>query len=300
MPTFLEVNRTPALVQNPDFQGIGANQRATARIPVGSTLLATHLRFTIAGTAATDVQVAAQVSRVRVSLDAENKLDVTGAQLLALIRFYRGSAAANAFANGIATVFWHRPWMAEIMNQDAPALGLADVNSATIEVTLAAGATIDGIKAYHETVAGEALGAHCVVLTQNYSFSAAGVQEITDIPRDPLYGLFSVHIQQSPAIIDRVELLADNVVLMEAGTAGEAQSGPNLIHARYAEYDGFRTPQTGWTHIDFTYRNRGGDVLPLLMQDLRLRITWNTAPSGSIVPLVYEQLRIAPVKGGAR
>lgn len=287
MPTFMDLNRTPAFIRNPDFQGVAPGARATARIPVGSTLLTSFLEFKKGAgplVAMSEAEIIADVAEVRLTIDAETKLQFTGAQIVALVKFY-----GQTIANGILPLNWARPWMGDIGNQDAPAYGLAEANSANIEVQFVAGSITTSLVLTHENVAGEPLGTHVVYLRQGYNFSATGVQEITDIPRDPLYGLFAMHIQQSDTILDRIEILADNIQLLDAN--------PNTLKARYGRYTPQRVPQTGFTHLDFAYRGRGADVLPLNMQDLRVRLTWNTAPVGSLVNILYEQVRVAPSKG---
>lgn len=290
MPTFLETNRSPVSIPNPDFQSIGAGLRATARVPIGSTLLTTFLHFTIAGVAATRAQIEAQVSIVRITVDAENKFDLTGVQACALADFYR----TGIIANGILPIFWARPWMREIANVDAPGLGLAEADSASIEITLAAGATIDAIRAIHESVAGEPLGAHPVYLRQNFLFSSTGQFEITDLPRNPLFSLFALHVQCDPSTITDVEVVADNVQILK-GTVAELNERYLLDTSPRKVQDSHATPANRFFSLDWTYRNRGSDPLPLNMQDWRIRLTFNAAPN--TLPIVFEQLRVAPSKG---
>lgn len=285
MPTFLEINRTPGFIRNPDFQSVSAGARATARIPVGSTLLTSFLEFKkTGGVTMSEAEIAADVQEIRFTVDAETKLQLTGRQAIDIAKFY-----GQTISDGILPLNWARPWMADIGNQDAPALGLLEANSANIEVQFVGGSITVSLILTHETVAGEPLGTHIVYLKQSYNFNATGTQEITDIPRDPLYGLFAMHVQQTDTYLDRIEILADNIQILDAN--------PATLKARYGRYNPQRTPQSGWLHLDFSYRGRGADVLPLNMQDFRIRLTWNTAPTGSVVPIVYEQVRVAPSKG---
>jgi hypothetical protein len=286
--SFINTNRSPALIRNPDFQGIGAGQRATARIPVGPTLLISYLTFTKnAGVAMSEAEIIASVDEVRLTIDADTKVQMSMAQLIAQDRFYQGN---TIIANGVVPLYFERPWMFEIQNQDAPAYGLADANSANIEISQSAGSVITGIKMEHEQVAGEPLGTHTVYLRQVYNFSAAGLLEITDIPRDSLYALFAAQVFIDKTKVDRVEILADNIQILDATVAE--------IEARYLNITaGKRTPQAGLLSLDFAYRGRGADVLPLNMQDFRVRLYLNAAPTGNIVPIVYEQVRVAPIKG---
>lgn len=283
MPSFLDLNRSPSLLENPRFEGIAPGGRATARIPVGATLLNAFLRFSIAGVAATPAQIAAQVTRIRLIVDANILIDASGSNLVDIANFYR----PNAVANGILPLYMARDWMQEIQAQDGPAYGLGDAASANIEVQFAAGSTIDAISYRNETVAGEPLGAHTVTLSQQYNYTAAGLIEIADIPRNPNYGLFAMHLFTPKANITNIQIVADNALLLDAA--------PSEIEARYNLFVGSRTPQANALALDFTYRNRAADILPLTMQDMRLRINFTVAPGN--FPIVYEQARVAPVKG---
>ncbi len=77
---------------------------------------------------------------------------------------------------------------------------------------------------------------------------------------------------------------------------------------QYIEATSRRTPQVAhatvtnrFVHLDFVNRNRHIDSMPLTMNDLRLRLTWNAAPGvAGVFPIVIEQARIEPSKKVAR
>ena len=291
MPTPYQLGRkTPLFTPNADFVGsYGNNGRITARIPVGPTYLSQQYLFTIAGGLATAAQISAQVALVRFLVDAEAKIELTGAELVALAEFYR----PNCVGNGIVPMIFARPWQEIIENQDGPAYGTVGIDTVTVEVIFAAsGVTIDRAQLWSETIDAEPLGAHLVTVKQNYQFASTGTQEITDLPRNPNYRLYALHITPptgATAVLTNVELVADNV--------REIFGSPSQLHMRYRLQANPRVPQATWPlQLDFAHRGRHLDSLPLVMQDLRLRLTWGTAAPTSF-NIIMEQYRVAMDKG---
>jgi hypothetical protein len=281
--------------QNPDFQSVTSGGKAFARIPPGQTLLLSQLVPTIAGVAATDAQIAAQIDAIRVIIDGVVKFELSGADAMMLANFYRPDRVAN---DGILPIFWARTWLENPLNQDAPAYGLKGVDSASIEVKFANGSTIDKLLMFHETAEAEPLGDHVVTGRVNYSYTATGLQTINDLPTDPSWVLHALHFTYaSTAVLKQVELIADRIRVL-IGT-------PQTLNARYKYRNVRRAPQAGYFHLDFCARNRVIDALPLTMNQLQLRLTWATAAesAGATAPgtlgVISEIAQVQAVKGKA-
>lgn len=269
---------------NQDFVGVTANGKAFARIATGQTLMVSQLVCLISGVAATDAQIAAQITNIRLLMDGVVKYELSGADALMLANFYRPWRTAN---DGTLPLFFARPWLERQDNQDAPAWGLKATDSCSIEVTTTA-ATINSIQLYHELAEAEELGDHIVTGRVNYNYAASGLQTINDLPTDPNWSLHALHIVSS-TVINQIELVADRVRIL-LGT-------PATLNARYRHRNAYRAVQTGYQTIDFCARNRVIDALPLSMQTLQLKITWNAAPNS--FGLISEIAQTAPLKGAA-
>ncbi len=283
--SFVTDYKGPVTVLNPAFSGtIATGNTISFRVPVGSTLLRSDLRFMVSSTPATLAQIVAQVLRVRLTVDGETKFDLTGTQAAAMANFYRNGSAATSLT-GILPLLWARGWMLFAENQDALAYGLAEADSAALEVTFTGTVGITDCTLTHSISAGEALGEHIVSSALPRSFSSAATEDIADLPRNPMFSLYALHIQTTVSYIDTIELLADNNRVAYWNSLPSLQEG-------YLDQGIGRTVQTGFASLDFCRRNRHIDALPLTMNDLRVRIGWNTAPSSYSV--IMEQFRIAP------
>jgi hypothetical protein len=221
------------------------------------------------------------------------KLEASATQAIALANFYTGDSAVPSTGAGIIPIFYARPWMADLANQDAPAYGMAGIDSFTIEVTFTGSVTITTATLTNLTITGEPLGDHVVLLPLSRSFGSTGIEDVVDIPRNPSFQLMALHIQTTTsnfASSSAFELLADGSRVLFADTLVN-------LNQRYLSQGVKRAVQTGFAHLDFCYRNRMIDALPLSMGDLRLRLNWGSAPSGYTI--LMEQKRVQPAKGVA-
>lgn len=284
-PSFVGDYKGPVTVLNPAFTGaITTGEAISFRVPVGSTLLRSDLRFMVSSTPATLAQIVAQVARVRLTVDGEVKFDLTGTQAAMQANFYRNGSAATSLT-GILPLFWARPWMALIDNQDALAYGLEEADSAALEVTFTGTVTITAVSLTHKITAGEPLREHIVSSALPRSFGSAATEDIADLPRNDLFSIYALHIETTTTYIDNIEILADNNRVAYWNSIAS-------LNEDYLDQGIGRTVQTGYASIDFCRRNRHIDALPLTMKDLRVRVGWNTAPNA--YKIVMEQFRIAP------
>lgn len=269
--------------QMPDFQNIAAGSKALCRPALGQTYLWMEFYHTIATVAATKAQLQAQVSNMRVVVDGVVKFELTGTDAIYLAEYYRANCVA---ATGIIPIFFARPWMEDLRNQDAPAYGLAGVDSFAIEITLAGGAAINAIQGFGYTTDNEGLGDHIVTVRLNRNNASSGLETINDIPTDPNWSLYAMHIVTA-VVINLIEVLGDGSRII--------YGPPAVLNQRLVYMTSPRGVQAGYTPIEFCGRNRNVDTLPLTMNKFQTRITWNAAPGayGIITETVWQ----APVKG---
>lgn len=259
--------QTPKVVLLPSLRGVGAGLTASAVLPVGLTYHAIQLRCTIAGVEATPAQIVAQLARVKFTLDGDPKIDASGAELAMVTRFWLTRAGVDPINAGILTVWFARPATQEIDGQDGPAWGTADRNSFNLDVTLAGGATIDNVEVRGWVTKPEPLGRHVCIRRLTDSMMAAGDKVLSDFQNPNLeHQLIAMHIDKTGGqggLITAINLKADQV---------DEWDGPYAyIQNLLTTYE--LTQQTGWTHLPFAMRGRPLDALPMVMNDLRLRIT---------------------------
>lgn len=281
--TFLNDFKGAILDQMPDFTNIGAGLKALCRPALGQAYLWMMFFCTIAGTAATKAQLQAQVSNIRVVVDGVVKFELSGTDAIYLAEYYRPNCVG---ATGIIPIFFARPWMEDLRNQDAPAYGLAGVDSFAVEITLAGGAAINAIQGFAYTTDNEGLGDHIVTTRLGRNNGSAGLETINDIPTDPNWSMYAMHIVTATQI-NLLEVLADG--------ARVVYGVPAVLNQRLVYPTSPRGVQAGYTPLEFCPRNRNVDTLPLTMNKFQTRVTWNAAPNayGIITETVWQ----APVKG---
>ncbi len=273
--SYLSERSWPIIVPNPDFENVAAGGRALARIPVGSTYLESLLNCTVDDAAATRAQIESDIEYVRILVNAKEKWHLTGTQLVALAEFWRTGSVGD---RGIIPFFYRRSWMQLLDNQQGPQYGTADVDSMAMEVKLAAGADINGLKLSHRQIGPSNLGTHQTLLSENRPYAAIGTQQIFDLPRDPRTRLQGIHIQTDPTKVSRIVLKADNFT--------EVDTTVEELAEFYRLETSPRTPQVGFVHLDFTARNLYGDSIKMTMNRLELAVTYSEAPGN--VPIILD------------
>lgn len=270
MPGYLAARKAPIIIQNPTPDVVAAGSKTTFKVPVGATYLESFIEATVGGVAASAAQIRSDIEYVRVTINAKEKWNLSGAQLYAFDEFFRSGVIG---ATGVIPLFFRRPWMQTIANQDGPRYGTSDVESMTVEVKLAGGAAINGLNLFHRQVGASPLGTHQVLRSENRPYAAVGTQQIFDLSRDPLSKLFGIHIKPSgtdETHLTRIQLKADGFTELDVTVAE--------LKRIYALETSQRTWQAGFIHLDFTARGLVDDAMPMTMDRLELALTWDAAP----------------------
>lgn len=265
--TYREIRQTPRFIKMPRFNGVAANSTTNALLPVGNTYLKLWLFFSIATVAATEAQIIAQVTNIELTLDNEQKIQLTGTEADMLANYYGSDNALAAVGSGFLPIFFHRPWQRTLAGEDGPAWGTQDVQSFNARVSLGAGATIDLIEATAEQTGPEELGRHLCIRRLALTSAAAGFFVVDNFIKDITHSTLALHIDK--ATITDIQVKADQVIEMD-GLYGLYKQASNIYG---------RVPQSAFTHIDFARRNRLQDALPMVMQDLQVRLNFSGAPS---------------------
>jgi len=263
---YREVRQTPRLLRLPSFRAVAAGAVSAILLPLGHTYHQLQLLMTIAGVAATPAQIIAQVAWIRLTIDGDLKIQITGAEAAYLANLYATRNSAAVIQNGILPLFLARPWESEIDAIDGPAYGTEGIDSAQLEVELTGAATINAIVARGLVTKGTPMGRHLCIRRHVDNHGAAGDKEISDFSKRIDIQMYGLHI--ATGLITAVELRADDVVEWEGAPA---------FHFSTLRAQGINPDPANWWSLLFNFRGRPLDGLPMVMQDLRLRLTTSGA-----------------------
>lgn len=270
---------TRPVKQMPSFQAVAAGQTAVANLPVGG--LSYHkllLDYLSGATEGTEALYTSDIDEIRVILDGEVIHRYSGAELLAINKFYGYTHTA-----GTLPIYFSRPWQRTITGEEELKIGTQNVQTFHVEVDIAAGATSPSLALRAEHGPSAPLGRFPTVRKFAHSFSVTGENEVADfVPRGPR-ALVAVHI--SGGSVTEVEVEADQRVIYDA----------KVKHATAIALERQRSWQAGYFHVDFVSSNQLGDILPLNLQDLRARL--QVGATGA-VSFIAEQIEgTAPQRG---
>jgi hypothetical protein len=252
----------------PQFNNVAVSATAIANVPIGLAYHALFIRMTNgASVDTTEANLAIFIKEVRVIVDGDVKIRASGAELVALWKYY-----GEVITAGVLPIALSRPWHRTAAGEDACAYGTADVQSFTVEVDLDNTVTTPTLNLYALVGPQEPLGEHVCIRRFAYNASATGQREISDLPRGP-YGLMAMHF--ATGNITAMEVEANQRLIHQSDNAIN-----NVVNK--APFPA-RVPQTGYYHVDFTSTNRPEDNLPLNLEDFRQRATFSATGSFNIL-----------------
>jgi len=265
----------------PAFTPFAAGATTVADVPVGLTYERLMLRHTAGlGVDATQATFATNVDEIRVILDAEVIMRLSGAQLNAINNFY-----GVTHEDGVFPILFSRPWARTVAGEDELAIGTADVDTFHIEVDVNAAAATPTLELYAVQSPGTPLGTHITIKPFPKTASGAGEFQIQDIPKGP-FGAFAMHMDTTNI----------NTVNIEANGKKVTQADKAILKAVNVEAG--RANQTGYTHLDYVSTNRMRDALPLDLQDFVMEFDMSAAASFTLL-LERAEHRTATAKAQA-
>lgn len=267
----------------PTFSTVGAGQTATLTLPLGPTYRGLVLKYEAGGVNAAEADMKADIKRVALKVNGTERYVATAKQLIDIqTKFYGNSVVA-----GMLFFPFTRDWLATIAGQDNLALGTNNVASLQLEVDIASGATTPKLTAFADVEdVPRDFGAMVEGHTYNYYAAGAQVFEISDLPKS-LGDIVGLHINS--AYIDGVELTINNRKVFDADL--------DVYKAVLKRKPSERVPQADWFHMDPLKLNRMGDVLPMRVQDFRLKVTTSQATE---LPVFVETLNAPLGLNGGR
>lgn len=251
----------------PTFGTLSANATFSILLPIGPTYRAIVLEPTIAGVAATVAEMRTQISMVRLRINGTARYELPATTLLDINTWMGYTATA-----GLLPICLTYDWLRTVPAFENLAWGTRNVDSFTLEVTLAAGATINACTAT-ALIVPEARDLGMIVEAHQFTFAAAGAGtlEISTLPKGN-GDLVSVHFATSVA--SKAELKLNGVSFRD---------GSNAVSNHLALTYGERTAVANYVHYDPTsYGLLLDDRIPLgaFVQDFRFILT--TSGAGTV------------------
>lgn len=243
------------------------------------------LYHTIAGVAATRAQMVTQITQAIVTISGREVWRGSFAQLCAIQQLYCETDTQTAYP-GYFNLAFLRNWLTDAERGMAAMVGLANQNAMQVELTYAAGATINGLQVYGvRSQTPQPTGVASRIVRGSASISALGVFTYPDLPL-PKAGDVLLAIHVFPPVVanfTNFAYIADEVRLIDAP--------PSFLNRNMAEAHPPRTPQdaNGMVSLDFTAINgMSGQGVPLgLIGAHTLELTFVTAAPGT-VPILCE------------
>lgn len=260
------------------FNGVGAAQVANVSVPIGGpTYGAFYLSHKhTASTLATTTEFATNVEQIKINLDGDRLIDMTGAQLIKLNDYY-----GYPQVTGYVPIMFARPEFLDPTEVRRFALGTLGVGSLTAEVKIKSGVTAPELEMWGQVLAGAPRPAGQLIRIRSTAQSAqaaSGVREIHDLPvtdpnrNDPGRGLKALHIESGN--IDEHDIELNGQTITEA-----TKTLSDLVADHGAFQTVSRTPQTDVYSVDFAGNRYSGMVPMSGVQDFRLKLTFSGAES---------------------
>lgn len=269
------------ILPQPNIQGIAAGAVATGNIPTTGTHYATFLYcLSGAGVPLTRAQMIADIGDIKIRINGELIVEASATFLLDLQKYY-GDANVAAIAgnvDGVIPIFWTRPFYATESERSIFALGMEDVSSFQVDVSVTAVAVLSTIQVYSQvTPERRRFGQHFRINRFPQAFGATGVHEITTLPKegnDVAYTVLHVGPGAAGSVSQAtVKIGGNNVYENVSGGLAQVIGGTQR-----------RAPQAGYHHIDFAVSNDLNGMIPMAgVKDWRQQITWITA-----APVTYD------------
>ena len=270
--------------------GIGASQVMVVKIPPGSTYADISLRLFIGATGATRAEIEAMLTSWRLTLSGREMWTLTGKQLLAILAFYASNTVDDS---GFVTIPFQRLFMDGLGPKVDPMYGTLGQSSFQLEITQAAGSTIDTVAVFCRlSPVSEELGGHLRMVRLTPNVGSVGVYVFPDLPKKAGEFLYAIHLQV-PTVADLTDIayIADEIRIVDHPVA--------VLNRYLLQGNPRRTVQSakGFVHLDFCNRNLDTDAIPLSMKTQVLELTFaNTAPGG--VNVIAEIGSRAPMQAG--
>lgn len=241
--------------------------------PGAPTYRSIMLKYTDNGTAANEATMKTMIKRVKLKINGTTRFDASGTTIIDVLMKYYGIA----FTDGEIVIPLTRPWHKTIEGEENLGWGMRNVRTFEIQVEIDSTATTPTLEAEACVTAQERdLGAIIEVNEINYATAVSGPFEIFTLPRGN-GDLVAMHFSNGD--ITKLDVYLNKVPFRDCSI----DSAHNLY-----KWNGKRTPQTDYVHVDALLNNRIGDVWPITKVG-EFKVAGQISAAGSI-PIVMETL----------
>jgi len=263
-----------------DWQIPVASGRVTFPIDTAKNVHAVNMFWTIAGVAATEAEMAAQIGMIRVYVGGKRMWEMTAAQILALHHYYHDKDTAIVFAGQLPIKL--TPAMLPLTDATKGyAYGMlsdrdkSKRNTFVIEVNMTAGPiTVDAceMELEYDDEPADTIKYHVRWIPYGTTWPAASRQTLDQIAHESnALAVLGYHIVTA-GTVTRVEH-----VVNDADVISDRPLGLNNMDLLTAG----RSPQAGFVHLDYATKNDPKAFLDISrLVNEYLRLTWSVAPNG--------------------
>jgi hypothetical protein len=258
------------------FNAVAPGSVASLSVPTTTTYAAIDIQIKHgAGSALmTLADMKTLINNVRVMIDGNAAWNITGKNLIELNAFYNQNGPDGILALNFAQGYLDNP-----ANEDALALGTADVGNVTLEIELDATVVSPKMEATASVYSGanRPIGQFLKLEDTHYAATGVGKFEIPDLPVVGMgVGLKALHFTTDQ--IDTVEIKGNGNILSEVnGTVNTA-----VMDRRTRRTVG-RTEQSGYFHVDIA-ANRLNDVIGTgAFRDFRVKLEMLAAANFAVL-----------------
>lgn len=244
------------LVSLKDFSSVGAGQRATLDIAPGPTFHGLIFEFKRGGALATQAQMEADISLIRLKLNGKVQREFTPTQLFKILGAYN-----QPIVTGYIYIPFSEPWARTPLGEDGLAWGTGEgVETFQISVDIVGGVPSPELKAFAEvSYEKRAIGFIKKMRSNEVPITKTGVNAYSP-EIQPLDSYSAIHCFSS------------NITSLEVETDRNErfEGSKTFLDALYRQKG--ITPQTGVTHIMFNQTGRPEDALPMVVVDTGGRV----------------------------
>ena len=261
---------TNKLSKMPSVEGVGLGQTASVRLPRGLTYEALYIvgKADIDSAGVADIAVADWgdvIGEIRLMVNGDAKITIDAADLVSLNKFYGTEMVAGMLPLNLA-----RTHMRTIGGERQTSYGTLGMDTFMLEFDIVgSGVASISLSVYAVQSLPTPWGPHLGIKRFFRNQGVTGEAQIDDIPRGA-YAMLAAHIKT--ADIGEVQVLGDNREIID--TVPAVRDG----HHKRAG----RTPQSGFTHVDFHAENILAEALPMALQDFRINADFTSTGNFAI------------------
>lgn len=258
--------------QNHEQKTLSTGAIATLSIPAGGKITSLALAFfTGAGAIVTEAQVRAEISTIRLTLNGQDVVNASPAQIYDLYEALGVRVESPAGLAGVVELNIGRLIFVDPILRDVFGYGTADVSSIQVAVTAGTLSAIATVQAVTERLpVNEKLGTYCKYINYAVSFNSTGDNTVDTLPRDLNSAYIALLIDSGASgVMTHSEVRVNSQTIREKLNIG--------VNDLFNSNKGFAQPSGYFAHM-FADGTLAGQLPMRGVTDLRFVQTFTTAP----------------------